>query len=173
MAVKPPLEDRVQLCREKAMRGEPGLRHVGKNAFKAEGHLKKADHNLEAMEDFNKIGKYGDWVISAGYYAMYHAVLAILYMLGFEGQTHECSLAALEYFCVQGKIQLGDIHIESIKKVRKMEAGFVENIQTAKRDRVETQYGMETTFKISEVDMVRNWAKAFVTRSKELVQELK
>ncbi len=173
MAVRLSLEDKVRTCREKAMMGEPGLRYTGKNVYKAEGHLKKADHNLEAMEDFNKLGKYGDWVISAGYYAMYHSVMAILFMLGFEGQTHECALAALEYFCVQGKIQLGDIHLESLKKARKLEAAFVESVQTAKRERVNTQYGIETTFKTSEVDTVRNQAKAFVTRAKELVKELK
>ena len=47
---------------------------------------------MQYLFDGNKT----DWVASTAFYAMYHALLSILYKLGYESRNQECSLVATE-----------------------------------------------------------------------------
>lgn len=49
------------------------------------------------MTDMGKLG-HEDWVVTAAYYAMYHAAMAVLSKIGLESKEHAATAAVLEYF---------------------------------------------------------------------------
>ncbi|MFH1409454.1 MAG: HEPN domain-containing protein [Nanoarchaeota archaeon] len=82
-------------------------------------HITKAKHNLKAM-DYNIQGGFSDWAISQSYYAMYHALLAILFKLGYESKNHECTINAVEYLIDEKKIELEKEDIAFIRTTEQM-----------------------------------------------------
>ena len=56
---------------------ENRLKKINVNKAKSKEHIEKANHNLLAA-DYNIKGGFSDWAVSQAYYAMYHALLAIL-----------------------------------------------------------------------------------------------
>ncbi len=64
--------------------GEKGEKHKGLKRIsvpdlkESKAHLKKAESNLGTMQ-YLYDGAKTDWVASAAFYAMYHALLALLY----------------------------------------------------------------------------------------------
>lgn len=76
------------------------------NPARSREHIEKAKHNLLAA-DYNVKGGFSDWAVSQAYYAMYHALLAILFKHGYESQNHECTITAVEYLIKIKKVKLG------------------------------------------------------------------
>ncbi|MBS3165459.1 HEPN domain-containing protein [Candidatus Woesearchaeota archaeon] len=118
--------DQMLWCLKKAERelaecqreGKPA-RHRGliagqPNRMLAQGHLRKAEHNLEAMLH-NAKGGFTDWAVTAGFYAAYHCMLAILAAFGFESRNQTCTLAAIEALQEQGRIALDHRHIGMLR----------------------------------------------------------
>ena len=60
-------------------------------------------------------GKKTDWVAPSAFYAMYHAVLALLYKLQYESRNQECAINAVEYFMESGIIDLEQEYIDMIR----------------------------------------------------------
>ena len=69
--------NKVKWCLNKAKKeletssNHRGLVRIEENNFLAEGHLKKAEHNLNAALYFEE-GGYSDWSVSAFFYCIYH-----------------------------------------------------------------------------------------------------
>ena len=101
-------------------------------------HINKAKHNLRAA-DYNIEGGFSDWGVSQSYYSMYHALLAVLFKLGYESKNHECTINAVEYMIEEGKINLDLKDIAFIRTTEQM------TTKDAKSLREEFQYGTETT----------------------------
>jgi len=61
--------DKLKDCFKSGEKGErhKGLRKIKSDESLVEGHLKKAIHNFNAMDEFNKTG-YSDWSASASFY---------------------------------------------------------------------------------------------------------
>ncbi len=104
----------------------------------SEKHIFKAKHNLRAA-DYNIKGGFSDWGVSQFYYSMYHALLAVLYKLGYESKNHECTINAVEYLIEEGKIKLDLRDIAFIRTTEQMTP------KDAKSLREEFQYGAETS----------------------------
>jgi len=104
----------------------------------SEEHINKAKHNLLAA-DYNIKGGFSDWGVSQAYYSMYHALLAVLFKLGYESKNHECTINAVEYLIEEGKINLALRDIAFIRTTEQMTS------KDAKSLREEFQYGTETT----------------------------
>lgn len=107
-------EGKFHWCLEKGRIGgrkHRGLRKIKPDKEEANNHIQKALHNLEAV-DYNIKGGFGDWAVSASFYAMYHSLLAILYKLGYDSRNQECTINAIEYF-----IKTGQIHYNNENKV--------------------------------------------------------
>ena len=70
--------------------------HVNKKEFSA--HLEKAKSDLTRIEnDYNS--KAWDWVVIKAYYAIHHAINALLIKVkGFYSKDHFCSILALKHF---------------------------------------------------------------------------
>lgn len=87
----------VEWCIEKA---ERGLIRRAPDADRARLHIAKAEHDLRAMIAFSH--EFSDWSASAGFYAMYHCLLAILCSKGYESRNQACTFAALRLFIEEG-----------------------------------------------------------------------
>ena len=118
----------------------------------------KAKHNLNAM-DYNIKGGFSDWAISQSYYSMYHALLAILFRMGYESKNQECTINAVECLIEEGKINLNK---EDIAFIRTTEQRMTKD---AKALREEFQYGTETAVNKNILDHV-------VKNSKEIVEKI-
>src|SRR3989338_3098389 len=64
-----------------------------------EGHLQKAEHNLNFVKDILNM-HYPDWCITGCYYAVYHAALALILSKGYSSKNHDATLCILikEYY---------------------------------------------------------------------------
>ena len=70
------------------------LSKIERNIFEIKGHLNKAQHNLEFINDLNE-EKYPDWILVGCYYAIYQSALALLINKGFFSKNHDATLCVL------------------------------------------------------------------------------
>ena len=89
---------------------------VQESVNKAEEHLEKANKNLLAATKMNEF-KFFDWTITCSYYAMYHATMASLWLIGLDARSHECAIVAFETFYVQERKVFPD-YTEYVKKAK-------------------------------------------------------
>lgn len=136
----------------------------------AEKHLSKAQWNLLAMRS-NYEKHFFDWTIIIGYYAMYHATLAALWLLGIEARRHDCAAEALEHFFVkEGK--LDKERTTELEKAKKLEKSLVETLNKAAVQRTQVQYGV-VDVKAKDADWILKAATRFVQEVEDLVSESK
>lgn len=160
-------EEEIRECLE---RGRPGLLKRKASVAKAESHLRKAFWNLKAM-DHNYSGKFYDWSVIAGYYAMYFASLGALWLVGLWGRDHACVAKALKFFFVE-KGKLEKRYLEDLKYAKKLERRYVEKLEKARRRRIKFQYEI-TIVKQEDADWIMKTAKGFVRRLERLINEVK
>lgn len=91
-----------------------GLLKINPDINEAEGHITKAEHNLDAALNFVKTG-FSDWSASAFFYSMYHCFLAITTKFGYESANQTCTVALIEYLKENGKINISEEFIELFK----------------------------------------------------------
>ena len=162
------LDKKFRWCLNKGKgdeRKHKGLRKIKPDEKEAKAHIRKALHNLDAMRDFSH--KYSDWSISAGFYAMYHALLAILYTMGYESRNQECTITAIEYFIKEGVLAIDLKYIEMIRSVKDM----TQEEEDAKSLREEYQYGTETTISKTRLKTLTANAQDFVDKMRAVVKE--
>ena len=131
------IENVFQWCLKQGEKGEKhkGLKRIdAPDLEESKAHLRKAESNLETMQYLYN-GNKTDWVASAAFYAMYHALLALLYKLSYESINQECTINAIEYFMKNGTINLEPEYIEMIRLAQEQE-----NKRDAKTLREEYQY---------------------------------
>jgi len=156
-------------------RNERGLKIAEPSGYLSKGHIKKADHDLVVMTDMDKL-MHEDWVVTAAYYAMYHAAMAVLSKIGLESKEHAATAAVLEYFF---GAKIGKPLIESFNDIKerkdklhlpKIEEKYMNNFWDVKRSRETMQYGIALTF--SETEKVMAKARDFVMAIKLLVEDI-
>ena len=114
----PRVEAQLSWCLKQEERGHPGLRRMKPDSAESQRHVEKALHNLKAF-DHNKAG-FPDWAVSAAFYAMYHALLALLAQNGYESRNQECTLAAVEHLIATGSISLDARHLALVRQTGRM-----------------------------------------------------
>lgn len=116
------VEKRFEWCLKQGKKGEKhkGLKKIRPDKEESKAHVEKALHNLRSME-YNIKGGFTDWAASAAFYAMYHAILALLYRLGYESRNQECSINAVEYFIENKKIDLDLSYMEMVRLAQRLE----------------------------------------------------
>ena len=152
------IENVFQWCLKQGEKGEKhkGLKRIdAPDLEESKAHLRKAESNLETMQYLYN-GNKTDWVASAAFYAMYHALLALLYKLSYESINQECTINAIEYF---------------MKMIRL--AQEQENKRDAKTLREEYQYGTATVMENNLCLQTMDQARKFVDRIKEALETLK
>lgn len=162
-------ERKFNWCLEKGKTGRRkhhGLRKVKTDPQEAENHIKKALHNLEAVE-YNIKGGFSDWAVSAAFYAMYHSLLAVLYKLGYESRNQECTINTVDYFIRTRKIKLDLKYITMIRRADELMG------RDAKALREEFQYGTEIEVDDEILENMKNNAKEFVEAVRIVFEEIK
>lgn len=105
----PKAENKVTWCLNQAKKQlAEGKKHRGlvkamPDNKLAEGHIGKAEHNLEFFLLARKNGFY-DWAINVGFYVTYHCCLAVIAKFGYESRNQDCTLAVIESLIEEGKI---------------------------------------------------------------------
>lgn len=140
------------------LKDEKRMKKISPNVKLSKEHIAKAKHNLREAE-FNIKGGFSDWAVSQLYYAMYHALLAILFMKGFESKNHECTINTVEYLIETKEINLDKEYIAFIRTTEQMTK------KDAKALREEFQYGTET--KVNEVIL-----NELTKKAKEIVEKI-
>lgn len=152
-------ENKFEWCLNKGKEGGRGLIEIKPNTKEANYHIQKALYNLKVTQS-NMDLEYSDWAVSSAFYAMYHAILAVLYKLGYESTNQECSIAAIEYFILTKKIDI------DIKYIKMIDHSTEESIIKL-RERF--QYGTEIKVNKEVLKTIMNNAKEFVEKFQELI----
>ena len=112
--------NKVKWCLNKAKREleesnlHRGLVKVNEDMESANKHIIKAEHNLKAALYFEK-GGFSDWSVSAFFYCIYHCFLAIARKFGYESRNQECTIALVEMLKEEGKIDINENFIDTLK----------------------------------------------------------
>ncbi|MBU0666850.1 MAG: HEPN domain-containing protein [Nanoarchaeota archaeon] len=146
------------------LKKETRMKKIRPNKDLSKKHIKKAKHNLEAM-NYNLDGGFHDWVVSQAYYAMYHALLAILFKKGYESKNHECTINTVEYLIEQKQILLNKEVIAIIRTTEQM------TNKDAKALREEFQYGTKTSVDKQLLQILMNNAKKIVEQVELSLQD--
>ena len=145
-------------------RKAPGLRRIKPDQTRARAHMEKARGNLEVMAYLHE-GRYFDWVIASGYYAMYHAALAALLTKGIEGKDHNCVVVALRHLYVELTEDVGEL-----EKAYTLERKLIGNLDKARVQRINIQYGVSKVLS-TDVDWILPASRNFVNKIEELIHK--
>lgn len=143
---------------------------VHESVEKAEAHLEKANRNLLAATKMNE-NKFFDWAITCSYYAMYHATMASLWLIGLDARSHECAIAAFEIFYVQERKAFPE-YAEYLKKAKKLSKTYSDSLEYAKTERIKASYGLGE-ISSEEANKVLKDSRDFITEITKIVFEKK
>ncbi|MCK5321108.1 HEPN domain-containing protein [Candidatus Pacearchaeota archaeon] len=131
------------------------------------GHINKSGHNLKFIKDNLKLG-YFDWCITGCYYAVYHAVLALIIERGYVSKNHDASLCVLikEYFG-QG---IDEDEIVMINKFFLDYQDLLFYVQS-KEQRAKATYSTRRMFDKKDVEELRLRTIAFVGKARRILQD--
>ncbi len=162
-------ENKLDWCLKKAEkegRKHRGLREIKPDQHKADDHIKKAEHNLEVMQNLIQKG-FNDWAINASFYTHYHCLLAVLQKFGYESRNQECTFAAIENLIEKEKIALkkSDLYkIFATDREERLEDADIVSL----RERF--QYGTETLYEEPRIQELLEQTKAFIEKTKSILQ---
>jgi len=103
-------------------------------------YVDKARHNIETSSLLMEVSKDKeskkklkvnidytgyDWIISCGYYAMFHAATAALAAIGVKAQNHESLIEGLEYHFAFKEKAIESEDIEKIKFAKRLDEKYV------------------------------------------------
>lgn len=148
-------------------------------------HIDKARHNIQTasllMEasgdrDLKKRLKVSedyigyDWVISCGYYAMFHAATAALADIGVKAETHESLIEGLEYHFVYRENAIGSKDIEKIKSAKRLDDRYVNRMWATKSKRNTAQYKADAVIAQKDAEKTYKDAIDFVDALESLIK---
>lgn len=113
-------KNKTDWCLKKAEREKQegkihrGLIKIKPDEEEAKKHIRKAEHNLSAVEYFDK-GDFSDWSMSAVFYCIYHCFLAIGLKFGYESRNQECTIALIKHLKEQKEIDIDDKFIKTLE----------------------------------------------------------
>ena len=154
-------KDRLSWCLE----SEKRMRKIKPSDELSKEHIEKAKHNLKAAI-YNVEGRFDDWAVSQSYYAMYHALLAILFKKGFESRNHECTISTVEFLIESKEINLGMEDLSFIRTTEQM------TTKDAKSLREEFQYGTKTDVNKFLLSEMLQKSKAVVEKIEVMLNDI-
>lgn len=150
-------------------------------------YIDKARHNIEtasllmqASEDeqikkkiklsMDYVGY--DWVISCGYYAMFHAATAALAVIGIKARNHESLIEGLEYYFVLKEKAIDSKDVEKLKSAQKLDEKYVNRMWATRSKRNTAQYKAENVIARKDAEKVYKYAIEFVNMLEILIKKL-
>jgi len=162
--------DKLSKCFEGSKNSSPKMLRKERSVNLAEGHLEKAHQNLfvaKLMSD----NKFFDWSITCSYYAMYHATMASLWLIGLYARFHECAIAAFEALYVKDQ-KVENEYLRYVQMARTLNKKYADSLEYAKAERIKASYGL-VEITSPEASKVLSNAREFVAKINELVLEAK
>jgi uncharacterized protein (UPF0332 family) len=165
----PHAENKVNWCIKKA---EKELRETGRHRGLilirpdkdlALAHIKKAEHTITAIADFQRIG-YSDGSASAAFYTIYHCLLALAAKHGYESRNQECTFALIYQLIEMKKIKINKKHIEEISSLN---PESTQENPTIMDIREIQQYGVATSLENRTLEKILETAKTILDQTKE------
>ncbi len=153
--------DKLSWCLE----SEKRMRKIKLNDQLSKEHIEKAKHNLKAA-DYNVQGHFDDWAVSQSYYAIYHALLAVLFKKGFESRNHECTISTVEFLIEAKEVSLSMEDLSFIRTTEQM------TTKDAKSLREEFQYGTKTDVNKVLLAELLEKSKAIVEKIEVMLSEM-
>ena len=124
---------------------------------------------LKVNEDY--IGY--DWIISCGYYAMFHAATAALAVIGIKAENHESLIEGLEYHFVLKEKAIESEDIEKIKSAKRLDEKYVNRMWATKSKRNTAQYKADAVIVQKDAEKIYKNAIDFVDTLESLIKDLK
>ena len=133
-----------------------------------EGHIRKAEHNLNFIFDNLKLG-YNDWCITGCYYAVYQISLALILARGYSSKNHDATLCLLIKEYLKEGVDKEDISL--INSLFFSYNDLLFYIQ-AKNKREEANYSTKYLFDKENVGRLRIKTIDFVNKAKEILNSI-
>ena len=111
-----------------------------------------------------------DWCVIVYYYALYHAVLALISRAGFESKNHIASISALVYIYYHKKNVLNREDIEFIIDNLDINSEEVEFIASSKDLREKASYGVDEGFGLKLAGNLRGQVVDFVNKIRRILK---
>ncbi len=130
------------------------------------GHIEKAEHNLNFIQDNLKMGYY-DWCITGCYYAIYHISLALILKKGYFSKNHDATLCILikEYY--QEGLSEEDIELMNNIYINNQDILFYTQ---SKNEREKASYSTQIIFNEEKVKRIRQKTILFFRKSLEILK---
>jgi uncharacterized protein (UPF0332 family) len=160
-------DSKVDWCLNKAKKEgtmHRGLKKIEPSLTNAVKHIQKAEHNVNAILDFKKIG-YPDWSVSASFYSIYQCFLAILAKFGYESKNQECTIALILQLKEQKKIKISEDIINSFERIEP-DALHESNVIMMREN---FQYGVETAIEDKKLEEILLLSKKSIEEAKKII----
>ena len=162
-------DNKVDWCLKKAEKEfkeegkHRGLLKVEASKEKALAHLDKAEHYFSATK-YLKEGGFSDISASAGFYAMYHCLLAIAVKQGYQSGNQECTFALIKSLIEEKKI---DFDIKILEKITSFEAQ--DKTETIVDLREQYQYGTSLSLNAHIYQELLELSQKVITATKKII----
>jgi uncharacterized protein (UPF0332 family) len=137
------------------------------NKQEINGHIEKAEHNLNFVQAVLDLKEFNDWVVVGCYYSIYHIALALILKKGYFSKNHDATLCILikEYY-------KKDLTEEDIKL---MNEAYIDNedvlIYTqSKEEREKASYSTQIVFDKDKIEDLRQKALIFIRKAQGLLR---
>tara|TARA_Y100000310_G_C20316095_1_gene638512 strand:- start:62 stop:562 length:501 start_codon:yes stop_codon:yes gene_type:complete len=161
-------ENKVKWCLDKVKKdmraNHRGLVEIEPDIEEAKKHIIKAEHNFKAAISFEKTG-FSDWSVSAVFYTIYHCFLGIIIKFGYESRNQECTIALIQYLKDQGKINISNELIATLKSVNHEEKHQSNIVEL----RENFQYGTETSVEDKYLLELKDLCKKAIEETKKII----
>ncbi|MDP3027390.1 MAG: HEPN domain-containing protein [Nanoarchaeota archaeon] len=164
------IKNKLKECMKEGRKGErhKGLREIEPSMNVAQGHIRKAMHNLNAVDTFHEDG-YSDWSASAAFYCLYHCLLAIISKKGFESRNQSCTFALIESMIENNEISLTK---EELKEI--FDKDVTEDLSHSNKIldiRENMQYSIETALEEKEFQFLKQRTKFLFDKLRKEVEK--
>ncbi len=117
----------------------------------AQKHVEKSEYNYGVVRTMEKLKIY-DWALNAGFYAVYHCLLALLAKYGYASKNQSCTLTVLLKLVAEGKLEF--------EKDLLFQFDTLENEKnltnpTLREDREISTYGVETSVNLEQLKKIK------------------
>jgi|SRR3989338_5805972 len=166
------VKDKIKKCLKEGEQGErhKGLKKVLPDEVKVNEHLDKAIHNFKAIDIFRQQG-FSDWSVSAGFYSLYHLLLAILSKKGYESRNQSCTFALIEEMIEKGELA---IIKEDLRQIFNNEViADLEHSSKILDLRERYQYSTKTRMEDKEFNMLKDKIKHLFDKLRNQLENIK
>jgi len=136
------------------------------NDSEINGHIEKAEHNLNFVKDTLENG-YSDWAVVGCYYATYHTATALILKKGFHSKNHDATLSILikEYY--KKELSEEDIELLNVMYLDNEDILFYVN---SKGEREKASYSTQIVFDEEKVKDLRQKTISFIRKSISIIK---